>query len=825
MTEPNPTSGDARAARVGRVLNEYFDRRKRNEPVTRGALFAEHPDLADDLRRHFDVLGDLRPEEDRIEGLITQGLLARSRDPDYVAELGEYKIVDVIGRGGMGVVLKAYEPSLDRIIAIKILRPDLADDDVAIERFTREAKAAAALQHVNIVTVHAVGRHRGTHFLAMEFVDGPSLADVIRQTAKPRDAQPKSPRPGEPARLEPVFPSGGSHDAECRCQRAENTSSPPPAVTSDAPFLDAAAIRHLFRQLLGGLAAAHEAGLIHRDIKPANLLLDGWPLGAASCPASEATRVKHQSRLVSSRSGPTRPGSDSSFQLKIADFGLARMTTAQTRLTIGDSVLGTAEYMSPEQACGDAELDLRTDLYSAGVVLYEMLTGCTPFGGGSPSAVIHCILHDTPADPRTANKHADPHLASLAMRLMAKRPEDRFAAAAEVIKALEAAEPVKLPERRRRLRRMVASGLLVFAVGLAGLWSLSRFRTRIDTMSAGAGTKPPIMQVWVEEGQETTILARYGSDPTPRVFRAFRPEIVSVRVPPLLDLDGNGWVAIVAALQKPLEDNNLFAYDAEGKEMWRISLSSSTQWPDCGPSAHWCCGHVLAGDLDGKLGDELVVAAIDPHGYPTRISILDPRKGEILGTFWHMGHLIGMRIQRDFFGAGHPALIAWAYHNKLDGFDAPLPGDAKPRTNRDVVTVAMVLDPADMDGLGPPLTDQEQLRDLAPARPFAYAFLNAEPPGGLNGSDGPTDGLRSDEPMAACISEIFPIGTPPARDGVACMNVTVTLPGEPGWHLFVDRNLALLKVEATGDQTRHGKLADWDGLWRPIIQDGMYLEE
>jgi len=182
--------------------------------------------------------------------------------------------------------------------------------------------------------------------------------------------------------------------------------------------LTAEMTRDLFSQVLSGLDAAHRVGLIHRDLKPSNILL-GDGLATGSAPVVTAC------------------GGDRSV-IKLADFGLALMASGATRMTLPDSVLGTPEYMSPEQARGNDPIDHRADLYSAGVVLYEMLTGTTPFKAEKPSAVVHHILHEEPADPRTIVKGVDANLASLAIRLIAKRPEDRFEAATDAEVALEA---------------------------------------------------------------------------------------------------------------------------------------------------------------------------------------------------------------------------------------------------------------------------------------------------------------------------------------------------------------------------------------------------
>ncbi len=429
MAEPQPGETADRDGRIGRILNDYLDRQARGEAETQGMLLARHPDLADELRSHLDLVGELKPQRATIEDLIAKGVLEACDDPGYAARLGEYRIRRFIGRGGMGLVLEGYDERLQRTVALKILRPELAEDQAALARFTREARAAAALRHPNIVTVHAVGHQDGAHYLAMEFIDGPTLADVIA-TGWPVGTD------GDP----PVT-------NRCHMERGP---------------LPTELIRDIFGQLLSALAAAHEAGLIHRDVKSSNILLD-CGLGIADCGLQnriasdcEQGTATLNSPLATLNSPTGRSESairnPKSAMVKLADFGLARMLSAKTRMTLTGSVLGTPEYMSPEQARGDENLDHRTDLYSAGVVLYEMLTGRVPFRADTATAVIHRIIHEDPPEPRAVNPDADAGLASLARRLMAKRPEDRLESASDTLAVLGVGERVPLRHRRRKFR-------------------------------------------------------------------------------------------------------------------------------------------------------------------------------------------------------------------------------------------------------------------------------------------------------------------------------------------------------------------------------------
>ena len=936
MSETAPISGDTRDRRIGEALNAYLDRRKLGTAEPEAEFLARQPDLADDLRLHLAMLGELQPVTPRIDALIARGVLRTSADPGYAAELGPYRIVRSLGAGAMGVVLLAYEERLRRSVALKILRPELAADAAALTRFTREARAAAALHHPHLITVYTVGEEQGVHFLAMEYVDGPTLAEVIRAEEGKRrgDGWPatsgwhgqaecrasgtelvrEKPATHPPLPFPDEWPTSSAveerfeHATQAlpiehvfrpidpRSAHSERSADPGapgqnPQVTQHSCALPTDLIGELFRQLLTGLAAAHGAGLIHRDIKPSNILLDGWggvDGGGTGGHRDEGTKQENTPRNIdpASRSagwptsseagerwegGPPvrKPGSTAAqpnpqtairdpqsaqhaalrtqhFAVKIADFGLARMLNAQTRVTLPAAVLGTPEYMSPEQARGesaDHPIDHRADLYAAGVVLYEMLTGRTPFRADSSSVVLHRILHDEPAHPRTITPAADPHLSSLALRLMAKRPEDRFASAAEGLAALEAGGHIALLEQRRRVRRQatVVLGVLAVVVGTGwlagrpgGFWD--RLSRRSDTgvqnvSPTGSGAPAPITEVMVETQEQAdstkvttrTILARYGDDPAWHIFFRFPPEAIRV-VNAILIKDDQGRGALVAATFRAYQGHCLFGFDPEKGPLpdrweWSLDLTDPRQWPDCDQPNTFGCNDLAAADLDGRPGEELLVAAVDGKQYATRLCIVDPRTREIRSSFFHMGQLVQVLVVPDFLGPGRPGIVARGQSNVLDGFKSQGSRDAASLTLWDIVPVLVVLDPRQMDGLGPPFCPRV---DLPPAMPVSYAYLDLSASEYPPPDTGPVDRARR-IPMADEWVSLEHVRLDSYSDDLAsvpCLSVSIARPGANpnGAALTLTRNLDI-RADARGH-------ADyWRGLWHPIVQDGKYVDE
>ena len=256
---------------------------------------------------------------------------------------GRYELTHLIARGGMAQVYRALDRQLERPVALKVLFPELSVDRTFVERFRREAQAAANLSHPNIVPVFDWGEDDGSYFIVMEYIDGRPLSAVLR----------------DPQRIAPRQ------------------------------------IATIGAGVAAALAFAHRHGVVHRDVKPGNVIIT--------------------------------PDGD----VKVTDFGIARAMNTEESLTQTGAVMGTAAYFSPEQAEGKG-VDSRSDIYSLGVVLYEMSVGRPPFTGDSPVAVASKHVRDMPVLPREANPSVPPALQAVIMKAMAKNPDDRYASAEEL---------------------------------------------------------------------------------------------------------------------------------------------------------------------------------------------------------------------------------------------------------------------------------------------------------------------------------------------------------------------------------------------------------
>jgi Leucine-rich repeat (LRR) protein len=315
-------------------------------------------------------------------------LLAPPQGPGEVGRLGPYRARRVLGAGGMGVVFLAEDVGLKRHVALKVMKPEAAAKPGARERFLREARAAAALEHENVVTIYQVGEEGGVPFIAMQWLKGQSLEERLK--------------------------GGGP--------------------------LSVPEVLRLGQQIARGLAVAHAAGLVHRDVKPANLWLE--PEGG---------------------------------RLKVLDFGLARAVQDDAQLTQSGAIVGTPAYMAPEQA-RRAKVGPRSDLFSLGAVLYRMCTGRLPFQGDGAMSMLLAVTHEEPPPVRDLAPAVPPALAELVMRLLAKDPAKRPAAAQEVADRLQAIERhPTAPAAPRPRAPWRGRGGVAAALALAALLPLGYF--------------------------------------------------------------------------------------------------------------------------------------------------------------------------------------------------------------------------------------------------------------------------------------------------------------------------------------------------------------
>jgi len=343
--------------------------------------------------------------------------------------ISHYRITEKLGEGGMGVVYKAVDTTLNRTVALKFLSPQLVDDPLARARLVQEARAAAALHHSGICTIHDIEEEAGHTFICMAYVKGESLLDRIA-----------------------------------------------------AGPLDLDAVITIFRQVAAALDAAHTQGVVHRDIKSANVM------------------ITPEGRAV------------------IMDFGLAKTSDA-TRMTQAGTMLGTLAYMSPEQVRGE-QVDARSDIWSLGVMLYEMLTGQLPFGNEVHHAVIHAILNNQPRPLATLRPELPYRLEEILAKALAKNPGHRYQRVADLLSDLDRLAShsdrehwvgVRRFMRRRGMKR-IGWALPLVVIGFATLLRFYPRDSGIDSLAVlpFADRSPDSAQVYLADGMTDALIGELG---------------------------------------------------------------------------------------------------------------------------------------------------------------------------------------------------------------------------------------------------------------------------------------------------------------------------
>jgi serine/threonine protein kinase/tetratricopeptide (TPR) repeat protein len=419
--------------RVIAAVEEYVSALEAGEHPNRAAFLARHADVGSVLAGCLEGLQFMRAARPELDESGTA-----QADPAAAAPLGDFRIIREVGRGGMGIVYEAEQLSLGRRVALKVLPFAATLDHKQIQRFKNEAAAAGQLHHNHIVAVHFVGCERGVHFYAMQFIDGQSLAEVISDL-RLKNADLRKAEPAASATLKSTINN--------------QKSSTLPTVPTKAYFH---AIARLGIDAALALEHAHELGVVHRDIKPSNLMLD------------------------------------SRGHLWVTDFGLAQIQ-GDNKLTMTGDLLGTLRYMSPEQALAKRVIvDQRTDVYSLGATLYELMTLQPVFAGADRQELLRQIAFEEPKQPRRLNKTIPAELETIVLKALEKNPAERFATAKELADDLERFakdEPIRArrPSLARRVRgwarrhKLLVTGAAVFcltAIVLGGAAILSREQQR-----------------------------------------------------------------------------------------------------------------------------------------------------------------------------------------------------------------------------------------------------------------------------------------------------------------------------------------------------------
>jgi serine/threonine-protein kinase len=405
---------------IEELAESFLARYRAGERPSLSEYTAAHPELADRIRELFPALVEMEQAGSSV-GPATGPVIARAGDSgSLLATLGDFRIVREVGRGGMGVVYEAVQESLGRHVALKVFAPWTRAEPKLIERFQREAKAAARLHHTNIVPVFGVGAHGGHRYYAMQFIQGQGLDAILMELRRLRSApgpQGAGALPPDPTRSAPLAATVAhglltGRFGDLATQASSGTSStdspatglaPADASRAPAPAAPSSDASHWASQpgasyartiarvglrVAEALAHAHGQGILHRDIKPSNLLLD------------------------------------IEGNVWVTDFGLAKSDDAEALTEAGD-IVGTVRYMAPERFRGDSGAG--SDVYGLGATIYELLTLRPAFDEGDRACLIDQILHSDPPPPRSVDAKIPRDLETIVLKAMARDTADRYA--------------------------------------------------------------------------------------------------------------------------------------------------------------------------------------------------------------------------------------------------------------------------------------------------------------------------------------------------------------------------------------------------------------
>jgi tetratricopeptide (TPR) repeat protein len=440
------------------LVEELTEKLQAGEPIDVEAFLGEHSEDAEQLRRLLPALLLLAEVSNSRDGPAlgpTAGV--------ELGELGDFRLIREVGRGGMGIVYEAEQVSLGRRVALKVLPFAATMDPRHLQRFQNEARAAAGLHHTNIVPVYAVGCERGVHYYAMQFIDGRTLAELIAQQ-----------RGGASSQVPAVGAAAAAVASVPTVPAAGRATS---AAPRDAAYFWRAAEWAI--QAAEALDGAHALGVVHRDVKPANLLVDG------------------------------------NGRLWVTDFGLAQVQN-DARLTLSGDLVGTLRYMSPEQALAKrAVIDHRTDIYSLGATLYELLTLAPAFTGSDRQELLQQIAFEEPTRPRRLEKAIPAELETIVLKALEKDPADRYGTAHEMANDLERFlrdEPIrarrpplwlrlrKWGRRHRPLVASLAAGMLTLLV--VGVVLAFGYQRRLAETERGVTAALVQAETLVDEGDK-----------------------------------------------------------------------------------------------------------------------------------------------------------------------------------------------------------------------------------------------------------------------------------------------------------------------------------